>query len=370
MNLSDTYRLSNYHDYGPLDTKENIHLMREKNTGKICVQKKLEASLSDIVTFRISADSPYFPRILAVINDEPDILIIEEYVEGITLEQYMMGSPISEKIAVDFAYQICQALLYLHNATPMIIYRDLKAENIMITPENKIFLVDFHISRQFQNGQKRDTTLLGTAEYAAPEQYGFLQTDNRTDIYAFGVLFNYMMTGKLPADQIAESKYSEIIRKCIQIDPNNRYQNIIDVISELCPDNKTTVSIDSDKFVSNTSSQTSWILPGFRSNRTWKKFISVLGYIFILYIGLTLEFRTTDGILYSSTKMWINRIMFTLSQFATIFFCSNYRGISQEIKPLHSKHLTVRILFWILTWLISVIIAIILTSTLEIIFSL
>lgn len=373
MKLTDTYRLSGYQDYGPLETKDHIHLVRAKNSGKICVKKTLDTSLKDVIDLRMCTKTPYFPAILEVIEAENGFIIIEEYIEGVTLEDFMMGTPLSEDLAVHFAVQICQALRCLHENSPMIIYRDLKSENIMITPQNEVRLIDFHISRQFQEGKKRDTALLGTAEYAAPEQFGYFQTDNRTDIYAFGVLFNYMLTGKFPIESISGSKYAKIIRKCTALEPDKRYQRVDEILQELG------YAPDSDKSHDSPSAHTppgrlsiysSWAIPGFRSDRLWKKFIAVLGYTFILYIGLTLKLTRSDGTLYTQPALWVNRVVFTISQLATIFYCANYRGISRNVKLLHSRFWPIRICCRFIVWLMFLILAIMATVIIETIFSL
>ena len=59
-------------------------------------------------------------------------------------------------------------------------------------------MIDFGISRKTKEGRTKDTTFLGTAGYAAPEQFGFMQTDIRSDIYSIGVVFHEMLTGKMP----------------------------------------------------------------------------------------------------------------------------------------------------------------------------
>ena len=71
-----------------------------------------------------------------------------------------------------------------------------------------------------------DTTILGTVGFASPEQYGFLQTDATADIYALGVLMNVMLEGTLPNVHLTARKpFCNVIKRCIEIDPQNRYQN-------------------------------------------------------------------------------------------------------------------------------------------------
>ena len=94
--------------------------------------------------------------------------------------------------------KLCDVLKSLHALTPPIIHRDLKLSNIILTSENLVYIVDFDTARYYESGQEQDTELLGTKEYAPPEQYGFGQSDARSDIYALGIIFNRLLTGEYP----------------------------------------------------------------------------------------------------------------------------------------------------------------------------
>lgn len=334
MNFLEEYRLSDYQDYGALGRKENIHLLRNRNTGKICVRKTLDRSQKEIIDFRRSEDSCYFPTVEKVIEGSKGYIVIESYVEGITLEEYMMGEPLEESQAVRIAIQICQGLLRMHQHEPMLIYRDLKPENIMIQGDGSVKLIDFDISRCYQEGKNRDTELFGTAEYAAPEQFGYFQTDNRTDIYAFGILFNYMLSGKFPVEYIAKGKYEKMIRKCIELEPSKRYQKVEEILKEFYRD---PAYMEKKK----ETQKRSWALPGFRSGKLWKQVVAVMGYGLLLYMGLTLEF-TSNGIPYTPVRQWIYRAGFGISQFLAILVIFNYREISSQNRFLRSRHKVIR----------------------------
>lgn len=359
MNFTQEYKLSSYQDYGCLGSKEHIHLVRNKRTGKICVKKVLEQMPKEIIEFRRKTQSSHFPKLLEVVEDGERVILIEEYIEGLTLEEYMMGERLPEMVAVKFAFQVCEALLCLHESDPMLIYRDLKPENLIITPTGKVKLIDFDISRKYQKGKNQDTELLGTASYAAPEQFGFYQTDNRTDIYAFGVMFNYMLTGKLPVEYVTEGKYEKIIRKCIQLEPDRRYQNVSEIIKEL--------DFDMPTSKRGITKKESWVIPGFRSGVPWKILAAVLGYAFILYMGLTIKFNDAQGAPYSTSSLWLNRVMLTLAQFATVLFVWNYRGVSDQIRFYRHPSAGVRIISFFVTWIVFVTIAVVFTTIIEMI---
>lgn len=358
MKLSDEWKLSEYQDYGPLEKKENIHLVRNKVTGEICIKKIMEPMQEEVIDFRKSNSSEYFPKIFVVAEESGKMVVIEEYITGVSLEDYLMGQSIEEEKAVKIAVQICLALQCLHNHQPMIIYRDLKPENIMITSDEKIKLIDFDISRKYQEGKLRDTELLGTAGYAAPEQFGFLQTDNRTDIYAFGMVFQFMLAGKTSSQGIASEKYESIIQKCIAIDPANRYQSVEKLLEELLPQEP-----ENEKKRLRKCSE--WMLPGFRTKTPWKMFFSGSVYLCILWVGLSLRVEDAKGNLYGLPELWLNRILFTFAQFMTIFFVFNYRGMSEKIPFYRSRYKMTRIISFFVTWFLWMLLAVLILALIE-----
>lgn len=358
------YRLSAYQDYGPLETKEQVHLLRNKITGKICVKKTLSKEQQEIVQFRVNNQSSWFPQVMEVIEEKEQLIVVEEYIEGVNLEEYLMGTPLEENAAAEIACQICEALGMLHRESPMIVYRDLKAENVMITPQQTIKLVDFDISRTYQEGKKRDTRLLGTAEYAAPEQFGYFQTDNRTDIYAFGVLFNYMLTGKFPIECITEGTYGEVIQKCIELDPDRRYQNVEEILKVI--DSKRVVSVRIEKEEIKTEKIETWALPGFRSGKRWKMLCAVLGYGLLLYMGLTIEFTEKNGVAFPLKKMWINRICFLMSQMMTIMLNFDYRGVLKKTSVIKNCPKILRMFLFVISWFVFLVVGVLLASVVEI----
>ncbi len=179
-------------------------------------------------------------RIFDILEDEENIYIIEDYVEGVSLEEEIhRAGKFNEKQTIEWAKQIADALIYLHQQKPNpIIYRDMKPSNLMLGKDGKVNIIDFGIAREYKKESQSDTTYVGTRGYAAPEQYGTAQTDERTDIYSFGVTLYHLLTGKspneppyeiLPIRQLEPSLSTGleyIIRKCTQLNPNERYQSV------------------------------------------------------------------------------------------------------------------------------------------------
>ena len=154
------------------------------------------------------------------------LCIIEEYIAGETLlEKMEHGYVFSQKEALELMVQLCEALECLHVRLNPIIHRDIKPDNIMISNDGVVKLIDYNAARCYEKGATRDTEYIGTPGYAAPEQYGFSQSDVRTDIYALGIVLNYMLAGRPPGEKTASGAPGEIVKKCIQMDPDQRYDS-------------------------------------------------------------------------------------------------------------------------------------------------
>lgn len=126
--------------------------------------------------------------------------LVMEFINGRTLQQMLDDAqqPFPESLVALWAGQLCAVLGYLHSQNPKIIFRDLKPDNIMVTADNQVKLIDFGIVRFFKPGKKKDTIMLGTKGYAAPEQFGTGQTDERSDIYSLGATLFHLLTAVDP----------------------------------------------------------------------------------------------------------------------------------------------------------------------------
>ena len=160
-------------------------------------------------------------------------VVEEEYIDGLSLQEMIDGGEeMSEARARDIVSSICGTLADLHAIG--IIHRDVKPEHVMLTPEGKVYLIDLDAAMQLAPEKKSDTQLLGTAVYAALEQFGLTRSDVRTDIYAVGILLNILLTGVHPAvEQYRSVDLAKIIAKCTEMNPGSRYQNASELLTEL-----------------------------------------------------------------------------------------------------------------------------------------
>lgn len=194
-----------------------------------------------------SLDHPAIVRIVDIIDTKRDIYIIEDYIEGETLDSILKrhGAQSQERV-IDWAIQLCGALEYLHTRKPPVIYRDMKPANVMLKPDGSIKVIDFGIAREYKKHNTEDTVSLGTRGYAAPEQFGGKgQTDARTDVYCLGVTLYHLVTGQDPSEPPYElrpirewnpqlsSGLETIIQKCTMPNPADRYQSCAELLYAL-----------------------------------------------------------------------------------------------------------------------------------------
>jgi WD40 repeat protein len=171
-----------------------------------------------------------------------------DFIEGETLEAYLLQQPqqrLSLAATIAIGLQLCSVLDYLHTRQPPIIFRDLKPANIMSTPSNHLYLIDFGIARHFKPGQIKDTIPFGSPGYAAPEQYGKAQTTQQSDIYSLGVLLHQLLSGVDPSEkpfiipplpfsgQPGAAELENLIMNMTQLDAEKRPTSIANVQAEL-----------------------------------------------------------------------------------------------------------------------------------------
>lgn len=166
----------------------------------------------------ISCDN--LPLIYDVISTEDGQIVLEEYIDGLTAAQVLETGLYHPRGAKRVMAGVCEALAVLHGMD--IVHRDVKPENLVIGRDGRVVLIDFNASRKISCSRK-DTVIMGTVGYASPEQLGLSQSDARTDLYAAGVLYNVLLTGKHPTEVYASGRAGRIIRKCTALNPSDRY---------------------------------------------------------------------------------------------------------------------------------------------------
>jgi len=157
-------------------------------------------------------------------------IVLEEFIVGNTVADIMYGKKYDKKSVKHTVRCLCSALNILHKFG--FVHRDIKPENVVIGKNGRVVLIDFNAARSIKLAEK-DTVIMGTVGYAAPEQLGITQSDTRTDIYSLGILLNVMLTGNHPCNKMVRGKLGRIVKKCTSLNPNDRYQTVISLRSEL-----------------------------------------------------------------------------------------------------------------------------------------
>lgn len=239
--MSKVYLAKSVEHYSWWAVKEVKKIADNKNSQVIAQSLLTEAKLIKNLTH------PALPHIEDVIEEAETIYLVMEYIHGNPLSRILEEQGAQpQELVISWAMQLCSVLNYLHSQTPSIIYRDMKPSNIMLLPDGTIKLIDFGIAREYKEENTEDTVHLGTRGYAAPEQFGGNgQTDARTDIYCLGVTLYHLITGKNPSEPPYEIYpirhwnrrlsvgFEQIIQKCTQRNPKDRYQCCADMMYAL-----------------------------------------------------------------------------------------------------------------------------------------
>jgi serine/threonine protein kinase len=231
-----------------------IVAIKEINMVALSAQEKIEVTdtFNREITLLSDLKHKNLPRISNQFTDPEHWYIVMDYIEGQTLEELLTRSSkgrfsVSEVIKIGIA--LCDVLAYLHDQKPSIIFRDVKPGNIMYTPWDHLYLIDFGIARRYRPGQAHDTGSLGSPGYAAPEQYGRAQTTLQTDIYGLGATLQTLLTGKepleirlqgLPSDVHIPWKLQALFLQMMDQDPTRRPRTMAEVKKALMGFNTTT----------------------------------------------------------------------------------------------------------------------------------
>lgn len=230
-------------------------LKREFNDDNNFIRKFKRESLA-----AASISHPNIVSIYDVGSEESEFdkthYIVMEYIDGKTLKEVINEEGrLTEKRALNYCVQIAEALKVAHSKN--IVHRDIKAQNIMITKDDRVKVTDFGIARVADNSTVTATNaIMGSVHYFSPEQARGAKVDNRSDIYSLGIVLYEMLTGKLPFD--AENPVSvalmqvqsnmpkpsdlnknvskaadAIVLKMTMKDPDDRYKDVYQLIKDI-----------------------------------------------------------------------------------------------------------------------------------------
>lgn len=367
MTLEEESRLSFYRELTVLDEKKNIVLVQDIRNSELCVKKTIDIYSRDVYEQLASVRIEGVPAVKECVADEGKLIVVEEYVQGRSLKQVLDEQGLlNEEQAYDIAVQLADILVRLHQLEPAIVHRDIKPSNIIIEKNGHVNLIDFNAARHVNADKNEDTRMLGTVYFAAPEQFGFGQSDERTDIYGLGATINYIMTGDKPGAGIAECRFSDILKKCLMVDAKDRYQSaeelrgVLDMLNySIVQDNrkKAETAFGKDNTISvvrtyrnirdiivkmyrkyqkrNYDIDTSWrryLLPGFRRLNVAYCLISLVWYAVIVW--MTITFAVTDsktGIPVTGGELTMYKIAVFVLLFGMTMWFGNYLNIRRKL---------------------------------------
>lgn len=205
-------------------------LVKRKSDGAKLVLKRSDSEQEDL-SYELSILREIhgcgIPECLDFVSEDGVGYILREYIEGQSLLDYIQKrGALSKDETLSIMIPLCRIVKRLHSQTPPVIHRDIKAENIIRSSDGSVYLIDFGIARRYDEGSGQDTQVLGTPQYSPPEQYGYRQTDTRSDVYTMGALMHELLTGESALDKgTADSGLLKIADKCTRFDPDDRYKD-------------------------------------------------------------------------------------------------------------------------------------------------
>lgn len=306
--------------YIEIDADEDGHcLVKDRVSNQVYVKKTLDIYSIAVYEYLRTHRSVHIPAVETYWEEDGKLVVIEELISGRTLEYILQNIILSEKQKVSIMDQICDGVTTLHQAVPKIIHRDLKASNIMVSNDNIVKIIDYDAAKIYNPAEKKDTVLIGTQGSAAPEQYGFRPSDERTDIYALGILMKEMFPNNPRMRQIAE--------KASSFSPEDRYASVQELKTQM------------EKKVNRSSLLHN--IPGLRSEKIYVKLFSSLGYItLLLAVAHNTNFKQSSSV--------VTGIGFLMLFLNWIDLYGHWTGLFEDAPLIHHANRAVRILGYIL----------------------
>ena len=323
----------NYTAIDNINNSDRVLFVKNLATDKIYVQKIIPLYQKEIYEYLMANPIPNTVKVYSLIDEKDFLVALCEYIEGDTLTDYINNiflqkenykqnsaeSNNSNSIIANFYKHIYTLLDIVNNfqKSKMIIHRDIKPDNIIITKNDELYLIDFDTAKVFEENATKDTHLIGSEGYAAPEQYGFGSSNKSTDIFAIGKVINDYVD--IIDDEKLSKKILPIIDKCCKIDFKDRYQSI------------SLIKVDLFRAKHNIMFLA---IPGFRSSNPFHIVVATFFYIFLLY---TCFFNTYVNV--NSLNICI-----FISVLSSIFILFNYLDVHRFLPFAKSKNLVLRYL--------------------------
>lgn len=313
------FDISIYKELYHYDDKRSLVL--NDVTGDIRMMKKLSYYDEEVYSYLVQHSDKHIPKIYEIYRgNDNSLIVIEEYIQGNSFDVIINDHNMDDKEKLSYFMQLLEGLAFLHNASKPIIHRDLKPANIMVTDGGLVKILDYDAAKTYKPESDSDTTLLGTNGVAAPEQYGFMQSDPRSDVFAVGK----MLSNAFPNN----SRVKKIADRACSFDPANRYSNANELADVLSRRISPTLKL-----------KPLFPPPGFRTRKWWKMMIAIIFYPWFLF--LLIGFHGSE-IPIENTVMIIMLALFIL---VIIDICFSWTGIFDVLPFVTHKNFFLRTLF-------------------------
>lgn len=326
----------------------------------------------------------HLPKIFDCYQLGDELVVIMEYLKGPTLEEEVAFKLPSINLAKQVFPSICDAVSEFHEvAQTPIIHRDIKPSNIILT-EKGVYIIDFGIARLFQPESSRDTVRFGTRSYAPPEQFGFGQTDVRSDIYALGNVLSYCLCkqpvitqGEKAIEQSIPASIQKVIARASAFDPDNRYRSVKELKSAfntalesyekairtsdkqpIAPAEEREVAAghvvhQQENCVKTIKQSKNFSLPTWLG-RVWNAWVIFIWVLFI-YAGIDLTFHPVENQI--QYPLWFRGFEYIgflgVLTTSTLYFCMDRRRLRARFKTLRALSIWQELLVLILIYVVS-----------------
>lgn len=339
MDYSQQLAMSYYKTIATIQEEHQVYLAQHQETGKFFVKKILNRYSLNVYRYLKAHPIDGIPRIIDFFEEtfeknvdgrtirSRQLTIIEEYVTGSTLNELMKTRSLTPEKLCLYMINLCEILEKLHSLNPPILHRDIKPTNIIITGYDKVVLIDFNAAKlKFkETGRTSDTVLLGTPGYAAPEQFGFRESSQETDIFNIGITLQEA-AATLSYNRLI---FEPIISKCTHLEPELRYRSAKELKASLLSLLKKYGRTPA-KLIPR--SENRFFPPGFRTSTIWKILIAIPVYLIMIYSCFTMRINHTTG-----TSLWFQRIGCLFLLLGNVCILCNYLGVLDHF-PLCRSH--------------------------------
>lgn len=302
-----------YYNVTSMDRGHGAKLVRNKNTGEILAEKTVPADRKTEYELLKAAKLPGVPKISDIIDSGDELVVIEEYIHGMSLNDIMSKRDMSLYEVIETVCRLCDLLSPMHNLTPSIIHGHLSPDKILIGQDKKIYVIDIE----------------------APKPAGDRPADPFIDISALGAVMDAMLRGEAGSELRSDKKMNammEHIRKgCSSRDPAERYNTVLELKTDLLQIEPMTTK---EQFYDEVTERAkSFAPPGFRERKAWKMAVAAVSYFLMFVIAFNIDFETDI-----QAQATCEKLFCFFGFLCAVFVIMDYLGIQSHLSLARSEN--------------------------------